>query len=193
MATKRKRKRDDAGEDPPTKRRKHPQCDAKNCTNIALKGGKCTKHGGGRRCSAANCTRGAKQGGKCISHGGGVRCRVAGCQNSTAGGTKCISHGGGVRCDIAGCTKPAAKEGKCRKHHNHSKINPRVAELAVAHAPVVHVRAPVAFVGGPAASVMGLADVYDIGHDDKGQSGGDDAVADVPDLAYAPDDHTHDL
>ncbi len=100
-------------------------CEEPGCTKGAKSGGKCKKHGGGRRCQFENqdgkCTKSAVGGGYnpwtfCKRHGGGLKCVVEGCTHSVASGSdKCITHGG-KPCSEPGCTRGASIGGKCIKH-----------------------------------------------------------------------------
>ena len=59
------------------------KCSSEGCTNIALKGGVCFRHGAkAKRCSSEGCTNYAQIGGVCIRHGAKIkRCRIQGCLN----------------------------------------------------------------------------------------------------------------
>lgn len=94
-------------------------CSFAGCQKVALTGGACKTHGGGKRCSEAGCdTLVVGQSGKCIKHGGGKRCTFEGCTRSAQGRTTlCMAHGGGNRCDEEGCQKLAqGGTGKCIGH-----------------------------------------------------------------------------
>ena len=75
-----------------TKRARRP-CSIDECTNRALKGGVCCRHGAKRNCSQEGCTNHVVNGGVCLRHGAKVK-----------------------RCSHEGCTKYAQKEGVCVRH-----------------------------------------------------------------------------
>ena len=67
-----------------------------DCNALSVgSGGRCRKHGGGKRCNwPAGCNTPAIGGYlTCIKHGGGKRCRVSDCGNSArAGIDTCAKH-----------------------------------------------------------------------------------------------------
>ena len=95
---------------------------AGGCTNLAVKGGVCIKHGAQvtyTRCSKEGCTKFPQGGtGVCIAHGAKVkRCSKGGCTNRAVKGGVCIKHGAKVkRCSSQGCQNQAQKGGVCIKH-----------------------------------------------------------------------------
>jgi hypothetical protein len=72
---------------------------ADGCTNIAVKGEACMKHGKKRehkRCSSEGCTSFVKKGGVCVKHGAKVeykRCSSEGCKKFAFKGGVCMRHG----------------------------------------------------------------------------------------------------
>ena len=96
-----KRKRDSSMEEDHTrkkvaKKKKRGKCSADGCTNGAVRGGVCVRHGAKvKRCNSEGCTNQAQKGGVCIKHGAKVEYK---------------------RCSSEGCTKYAQKGGVCWKH-----------------------------------------------------------------------------
>ena len=81
----------------PKKKRIRTKCSADGCTNIAMKGGVCIRHG-------------AKK--KTCSHDG--------CNNQVVNSGVCTLHGAKrVRktCNHEGCTKYSQKSGFCKRHY----------------------------------------------------------------------------
>jgi hypothetical protein len=70
-------------------------CSADECTNQALRGGVCIKHGAKvKLCSAEGCTNHAKKGGVCWTHGAKAeRCSSEGCTKFAQKGGVCWRHG----------------------------------------------------------------------------------------------------
>jgi hypothetical protein len=96
-------------------------CSADGCTNQAVNGGVCVKHGAKRKlCSIDGCTKQAKKGGVCRRHGATwvkKLCSIDGCTNQAQKGGVCIKHGAKIkRCRIDGCTNQAQNGGVCIKH-----------------------------------------------------------------------------
>ena len=79
---------------------KRKRCRKVGCTQGALKGGTCSRHGGRNRCQEPGCDKSAQSStDRCITHGGGNRCQEPGCDKSAVGSTdRCKGHGGGNRC-----------------------------------------------------------------------------------------------
>ena len=98
------------------KRRK--QCSIEGCTNWALRGGVCGRHGGAKLCSSEGCTNQAVKGGVCIRHGAKYkRCSNEGCTNQAQKGGVCYRHGAKRRpCNSDGCPKYARQGGLCIRH-----------------------------------------------------------------------------
>ena len=68
------------------KRRKRKLCSMDGCEKFAMSGGRCMRHGGGKRCMYVGCNKGGigpKQ--MCVAHGGGKRCSVPGCMKGAQG------------------------------------------------------------------------------------------------------------
>ena len=68
------------------KRRKRKLCTMDGCAKFAMSGGRCVRHGGGKRCMYVGCAKGGigpKQ--MCVAHGGGKRCSVRGCNKGAQG------------------------------------------------------------------------------------------------------------
>jgi hypothetical protein len=89
------------------------------CTNIAIKGGVCKRHGAKKehkhkRCSVKGCTNQVQKGGVCIKHGAKVKsCSVEGCTNQSQRRRLCVKHGTKAerkRCSSKGCTSLAQME-----------------------------------------------------------------------------------
>eukprot|EP00986_Skeletonema_menzelii_P016448 scaffold14642_cov146-Skeletonema_menzelii.AAC.4 len=106
MTKKRKRYSSAAGEDEGTvaakkagekKYKYRKKCSADGCSNIAVQGGVCMRHGAKtKRCSSDGCANQAKTGGVCIRHGAKTkpkRCSSDGCTNYAQKGGVCIRHG----------------------------------------------------------------------------------------------------
>jgi hypothetical protein len=120
-----KRKREAPSEEEEVPRNRAPRkqcrktCSADECTNQAVKGGVCIKHGAKlKRCSSEGCTNQAVKGGVCIKHGAErKRCSTEGCTNNAKKGGVCMKHGAKVkRCCNEGCTNQAVKGGLCWRH-----------------------------------------------------------------------------
>ena len=80
------------------KRRKKYECSSHGCSNYAVKGGVCIRHGASqKRCSSEGCTNQARKGGVCIRHGAKIkapkRCSSEGCTNQALKGGVCCRHG----------------------------------------------------------------------------------------------------
>ena len=94
-------------------------CSFDGCTNIAVKGGVCIRHGAKKKlCSREGCTNIAKKGGVCTRHGAKIkRCSRKGCTNYALKGGVCIRHGAKKKlCSSEGCTNNAKKGGVCQRH-----------------------------------------------------------------------------
>ena len=99
----------------------HKRCSSDGCTNQAVKGGVCVKHGAKmKRCSSDGCTNKAQKGGVCIKHGAKVeykRCSSEGCTNFAIKGGVCIKHGAKrMQCSVEGCTNQSSRGGVCKRH-----------------------------------------------------------------------------
>ena len=95
------------------------KCSADGCTNLALKGGVCVRHGAKvKQCSSERCTNIVVRGGVCMRHGAKVKpCSIDGCTNYPQRGGVCIRHGAKVKlCSNDGCTNKAYKGGVCIRH-----------------------------------------------------------------------------
>jgi len=70
-------------------------CSIEGCTNQAIKGGVCKRHGAkAKRCNIEGCTNHAIKGGVCIRHGAKLkRCSSEGCTNQAVKGGVCRRHG----------------------------------------------------------------------------------------------------
>ena len=106
--------------DGPTKKRvrQYRICSAEECTNIAVKGGVCRRHGAKVSCSHEGCTNYAKSGGVCVRHGADYkRCSHEGCTNQAKKGGICRRHGAEAKkCSHNGCANVAQKGGTCVRH-----------------------------------------------------------------------------
>ena len=96
-------------------------CSSEGCTNYAMKGGVCIRHGAKvecKRCSSEGCTNRAVKGGVCKRHGAKTKkCSADGCLNKAKNGGVCIRHGAKVKkCSSKGCTNHARRGGVCIKH-----------------------------------------------------------------------------
>ena len=100
-------------------------CNHKQCTNKALKGGVCWRHGAkktsGRKCSHNGCTNYAINGGVCTRHGAKRPvCSHKGCTNIALIRGVCWRHGAkdsiDRRCSQKGCTNYVVQGGVCRRH-----------------------------------------------------------------------------
>jgi hypothetical protein len=93
---------------------------AEGCTNRAIKGGRCTKHGGRGSCSIEGCATGVQGRGLCYKHGGGSRtfCTTQGCTTHAVKHGLCTKHGIKTVCQAKGCLTNARSlaSGFCRKH-----------------------------------------------------------------------------
>jgi hypothetical protein len=76
---------------PPDTRRKS-RCRHLNCPSYARNGGRCVRHGGGRKCSVVHCLTPCQTGGMCRVHGGGSRCKSAGCDRFARVRGYCSKH-----------------------------------------------------------------------------------------------------
>ena len=78
-----------------TVKRIRKSCSVDECTNIAVKGGVCTKHGAkGKRCKGEGCTNKAVKGGVCVKHGAERKlCSNESCTNVAVSGGVCFRHG----------------------------------------------------------------------------------------------------
>ena len=100
-------------------------CSASGCTNVAVQGGVCSRHGAKvKLCSSEGCTNQAKRGGVCFRHGAKVKlCSREGSTNYAKKGGVCIKHGAqrklGSREE---CTNQAKKGGVCIRHGATMKI-----------------------------------------------------------------------
>ena len=95
------------------------RCREEGCTNRAQKGGVCIRHGAKRkRCREEGCTNAAVKGGICIRHGAKLkRCSHEGCTNKAISGGVCIRHGAKVKsCSHEGCTNNVVRGGVCVRH-----------------------------------------------------------------------------
>ena len=70
-------------------------CSSEGCTNVALKGGVCMRHGAKLKlCSSEGCTNVALKWGVCIRHGAKVKlCSIQGCINRRVRNGVCRRHG----------------------------------------------------------------------------------------------------
>jgi hypothetical protein len=120
-------------------------CSSDGCTNVAVKGGVCKRHGARHlantrdvqimlwkeACALSVVQRSndaalkgapnqAREGGVCIKHGATwtkKRCSREGCTNFAVKGGVCRRHGAKVKlCSIEGCTKQSVRGGLCRRH-----------------------------------------------------------------------------
>ena len=98
------------------------KCSSEGCTNQALKGRVCMKHGAKmKRCSSDGCTNQVINGGVCVRHGAKVkRCSSEGCTNHAKTGGVCIKHGAKVERKLCnyegGCANIAKRGGVCIRH-----------------------------------------------------------------------------
>jgi sulfur relay (sulfurtransferase) complex TusBCD TusD component (DsrE family) len=76
------------------------------------------KHGAKTECKHEGCTNHAIKGGVCIRHGAKVkRCNSAGCTNQAKNRGVCMKHGVKVKlCSTEGCTNQSQKRGVCKRH-----------------------------------------------------------------------------
>ena len=101
---------------------KKPKCTHENCTNIAQKGGTCTRHGAKSTCSHEGCTNLSYKGGVCCKHGGKPIkiCTHEGCTNRGWHKGLCERHKPTKRikkkCSAEGCNNIAMKGGVCYRH-----------------------------------------------------------------------------
>jgi hypothetical protein len=99
------------------------ECSAEGCTNRAVKGGVCIRHGAKvKLCSSDGCTNQAKKGGVCIKHGAmwtKKRCSIEGCKHYAVNRGVCVRHGANIMrklCSSEGCMNQAKKGGVCIRH-----------------------------------------------------------------------------
>jgi hypothetical protein len=71
------------------------RCSSEGCTNIAVKGGVCIRHGAKiKLCSSEGCTNVVQREGVCKRHGAKIkRCSSEGCTNQVIKGGVCWRHG----------------------------------------------------------------------------------------------------
>ena len=103
------------------KRSKKCEFSADGCTNKAVQGGVCKKHGAKvnrYECRSEGCTNKVVQGGVCIRHGAKTkRCSWLGCTKKAIQGGVCRRHGAKVKlCSSEGCTNQVQKGGVCIRH-----------------------------------------------------------------------------
>ena len=106
-------------EDAPAKKQRRKGCSAEGCSNIAVGGGVCNKHGATEKlCSNDGCTNKAIKGGVCHRHGAKRKnCSSDGCTNQVVKGGVCHRHGAKVKkCSHSGCTSFAKIGGICIRH-----------------------------------------------------------------------------
>ena len=102
--------------------KKATPCSHEGCTNQALRGGVCQRHGGKPKlCKIENCTNQSKRGGVCVRHGAvHIRCKAEGCTNKAMRKGVCRRHGAKPTaqqlCTHEGCTNEAKRKGVCSKH-----------------------------------------------------------------------------
>ena len=69
-------------------------CNHEGCTNKAIKGGVCVRHGASltkKYCSHEGCTKYAQRGGVCRGHGATAKiCNHEGCNNNAQKGGVCV-------------------------------------------------------------------------------------------------------
>jgi hypothetical protein len=102
-------------------------CSASGCTNVAVQGGVCSRHGAKvKRCSREGCPNVVVQGGVCTRHGAKVTrklCSREECTNQAKKGGVCIKHGAQKkRCSSEGCTNYVVKGGVCWRHGAKVKV-----------------------------------------------------------------------
>lgn len=98
-----------------------PVCSTEECTNFALQGGKCARHGAKlKRCTVAGCDKKSQRKGLCARHGAGAtqpKCTVEGCDKVSRKNRLCFVHGPKEICNFeGGCTNLAEYRGVCQKH-----------------------------------------------------------------------------
>ena len=87
------------------------------------------RHGAKKKqCSIEECTNKAVQGGVCRRHGAKVEiklCSYEGCVNQVINNGVCISHGAKrkKRCSQEGCTNQAKRRGVCKRHGAYRNAN----------------------------------------------------------------------
>ena len=105
---------------PPAKKQYRYECTADGCTNWAILGGVCWRHGAKnkKKCSSEGCGNYAVNGGVCVRHGAKVkRCSSEGCKSQAQTGGVCMKHGAHrKRCSSEGCTNQIQKGGVCWRH-----------------------------------------------------------------------------
>ena len=84
--------------DGPPKKKGRRQCSVEGCTNNAVRGGICIRHGERPpTCSHEGCTNLAQRRGVCDKHGAKPKCSIEGCDKVAKKGGTCRRHGGGVK------------------------------------------------------------------------------------------------
>jgi len=111
----------EVGSDGPPKKIVRQVCSAKECTNNAIGGGICAKHGATRRsCKHEGCTNYSVKGGVCKRHGAKTTRKICireGCKSNARKGGICLRHGAVIKtCTYEGCTNYALRGGVCTKH-----------------------------------------------------------------------------
>ena len=123
-ATSKRSRSDHENENGPVKkRRKRSKCTSDGCTNIAIKGGVCWRHGAKNTTNqkrSEGCTNYAVKGGVRKRHGAKVNrklCSSEGCTNIAKTGGVCVRHGAKRKqCSWLGCTNNAVQGGVCKRH-----------------------------------------------------------------------------
>eukprot|EP00924_Labyrinthula_sp_SR-Ha-C_P016667 snap_masked-scaffold_6-processed-gene-11.58-mRNA-1 protein AED:0.10 eAED:0.10 QI:0/-1/0/1/-1/1/1/0/276 len=100
------------------KKRKVKLCTVPGCKTQDKGGGKCAKHGGGKKCLHEGCNKIVAGGRLCSLHGGKRKktCQIEGCSKGDQGGGFCARHGGGRKCSREGCAKRSVGMGLCWGH-----------------------------------------------------------------------------
>lgn len=98
---------------------KAKECSHPACTNNVVKAGVCRRHGAkAKGCSHQDCTNNTQKGGVCCKHGAKKkRCRYPQCPSVAVKNGVCHRHGAQrKRCSRPECNNVAVKSGVCQKH-----------------------------------------------------------------------------
>lgn len=110
-----------------------PTCVVEGCTTATqyVHNGFCWRHGA-NACKTEGCTNIAMKGGVCVKHGANQpKCRTPGCNKNAKKGGLCIAHGAKPKrasCSVEGCIKYAVEGGICIKHGANSRVKAKVEQ-----------------------------------------------------------------
>ncbi len=136
------RKRKSSSDDEPlpkkgVRKKYRYECSANECTNLAVQGGVCKKHGAKKKvqqCSSEGCTNIVVRGGVCIKHGAIVtrkQCSSEGCSNLVVRGGVCIRHGAkSKQCSSEGCSNKARRAGGVCSRHGAKEVDRHYCEFS---------------------------------------------------------------